>query len=149
MNILFLSENFPPETNAAATRVFERATYWVRWGHHVTVVTSAPNFPTGKVFGGYRNHWRHVAEEAGIRVVRVKTFMAPNRGVIARTFDFLSFMISGFIAGLFERKPDVIAATSPQFFAAVAGWALSAVRRVPFVFELGDLWPMSIPPSAP
>src|SRR5690606_39078576 len=44
----------------------------------------------------------------------------------------------------FEKRPDVVAATSPQFFAAVSGWALAACRRRPFVFELGDLWPASI-----
>ena len=55
MNILFLSDNFPPERNASATRVHERACYWVREGHRVTVITCAPNFPDGKVFPGYRN----------------------------------------------------------------------------------------------
>ena len=144
MNILFLSENFPPETNAAATRVFERACYWVKAGHRVTVITSQPNFPEGKLFFGFKNRWRHVEDMSGIRVVRVKTFIAPNRGVLRRTMDFLSFMITGLWAGLFETKPDVIAATSPQFFAAVAGWLLAGARRVPFVFELGDLWPASI-----
>jgi glycosyltransferase involved in cell wall biosynthesis len=144
VNILFLTENFPPETNAAATRVFERACYWVKAGHRVTVITSAPNFPQGKLFPGYENRWRQVEEMSGIRVVRVKTFIAPNLGVVRRTADFLSFMVTGVWAGLFEDKPDVIAATSPQFFAAVAGWLLSAARRVPFVFELGDLWPASI-----
>ncbi len=144
MNILFLTENFPPETNAAATRVYERACYWVRWGHRVTVITSAPNFPEGKLFAGYRNRWRQVEVWDGIRVVRVKTFIAANRGVALRTLDFLSFMASSFVAGLFEKRPDVVVATSPQFFAAVAGWMLGAVRRRPFVFELGDLWPASI-----
>ncbi len=144
VNILFLSENFPPETNAAATRVFERACYWVKAGHRVTIITSQPNFPEGKLFPGFENHWRHVEEISDIRVVRVKTFIAPNRGVVLRTIDFLSFMITGIWAGLFEPKPDVIAATSPQFFAAVAGWLLAGIRRVPFVFELGDLWPASI-----
>ncbi len=144
MKVLFITENFPPETNAAATRIYERALYWVADGHQVTVVTSAPNFPTGRLIGGYQNRWHQVEEVDGIRVVRVKTFMAPNQGRVARTLDFLSFMVSGFVAGLFEARPDVVAATSPQFFAAVAGWALSAARRVPFVFELGDLWPESI-----
>ena len=92
VNILFLSENFPPETNAAATRVFERACYWVKAGHRVTVITSQPNFPEGKLFPGFQNRWRHVEEMSGIRVVRVKTFIAPNRGVVRRTIDFLSFM---------------------------------------------------------
>ena len=142
--ILFLTENFPPETNAAATRVYERACYWVKAGHSVTVITSAPNFPDGILFPGYDNRWRQVNKMSGISVVRVKTFISPNMGVVRRTLDFLSFMITGVWAGLFEPKPDVIAATSPQFFTAVAGWLLGIFRRVPFVFELGDLWPASI-----
>lgn len=144
MKILFITENFPPETNAAATRVYERAAYWVRWGHHVTVITSAPNFPLGKLFPGYANRWRQTEDMTGIRVVRVKTYITPNRGVVRRTLDFTSFMASGFAASLFEDKPDLVCATSPQFFAAVAGWASGAALGVPFVFELGDLWPASI-----
>lgn len=144
MKILFFTENFPPETNAAATRVFERAVYWARWGHEVTVITCAPNFPHGKVFDGYRNAWHQVEDMSGIRVVRVKTFIAANQGVLRRSLDFLSFLVTGFVAGLFQAKPDVVAATSPQFFAAVAGWAVGVCRRRPFVFELGDLWPNSI-----
>jgi len=144
MKILFLTENFPPETNAAATRVYERALYWIRDGHAVTVLTSAPNFPEGRLFDGYANRWRQIEDIDGIRVVRVKTYIAANKGVIWRTLDFISFMITAFIAGLFEKRPDVVCSTSPQFFAAVGGWMLSVCRRRPFVFELGDLWPASI-----
>jgi len=144
MNILFLTENFPPETNASATRVFERACYWVNWGHKVTVITCAPNFPRGVVFPKYKNRWHQVEEMGGIRVVRVKTLIAPNRAVFFRTLDFLSFFLTGLIAGLFQPRPDVIVATSPQFFAAVAGWVVSGLRGLPFVFELGDVWPASI-----
>ncbi|HJN24702.1 MAG TPA: glycosyltransferase family 4 protein [Rhodospirillales bacterium] len=144
MKILFLSENFPPESNAAATRVYERACYWAEWGHEVTVITSAPNFPEGRLFPGFENKWKQAETMSAIRVVRVKTFIAANRGVTQRALDFLSFMVTGFLAAVKEDRPDVIAATSPQFFTAVAGWAAGAVRNVPFVFELGDLWPASI-----
>lgn len=144
MKILFLTENFPPETNAAATRVYERALYWVKDGHQVTVITSAPNFPQGKLHEGWQNSWHQVEDRDGIRVVRVKTYIAANSGTARRTLDFVSFMITACIAGVFEKRPDVIAATSPQFFAAVGGWILSTLRRIPFVFELGDLWPASI-----
>jgi glycosyltransferase involved in cell wall biosynthesis len=144
MNILFLTENFPPETNAAATRVFERACFWARWGHEVTVVTCAPNFPHGRLFEGYENRWRQVEEMEGMRVVRVKTFIAANKGKWRRALDFVSFGATATFFSLFEKRPDVVAATSPQFFAAVAGWTVGFLRRVPFVFELGDLWPESI-----
>lgn len=144
MKILFLTENYPPETNAAATRVSERALYWAKWGHQVTVLTCAPNFPQGRLYDGWENRWHQVSEQGGIRVVRVKTYISANEGFAKRTLDFLSFMATATIAGLFERRPDVVVSTSPQFFAAVGGWALAALRRVPFVFELGDLWPRSI-----
>lgn len=144
MHILFLTDNFPPEGNAPATRTYEHAIRWVRAGHKVTVITCVPNFPEGKVFDGFKNKLYDVAELDGIRVVRVKTYITANEGFVKRILDYMSFMVTGFIAGLFQKKPDVIVATSPQFFCACAGWALSAVRRKPFVFELRDIWPASI-----
>lgn len=144
MKILFLSDNFPPESNAPASRLHEHARYWVRAGHDVTVITGAPNFPEGKLYPGYENHWHRVEALDGIRVVRVKTFIAPNAGFFARTLDYLSFMCSGSLAGLLESRPDVVVASSPQFFAAVGGWPLARLRGVPFVFEVRDLWPASI-----
>lgn len=144
MRILFLSDNFPPESNAPATRLWEHATRWVKHGHEVTVITCAPNFPEGKLFDGYRNGWRQVETLGGIRVVRVKTYITANEGFIKRTLDYMSFMVMAFFFGLFERRPDVVVATSPQFFCALGGWMLSIAKRQPFVFELRDLWPASI-----
>ncbi len=144
MKILFLTENYPPETNAAANRVHERAKFWADWGHDVTVITCAPNFPKGRLHEGYANKWYQTGVMDGIRVVRVKTFISANEGVVLRMLDFLSFMITGFVASLFQKRPDVVVATSPQFFTAVAGWAVGLCRRRPFVFELGDIWPASI-----
>ncbi|KFN51441.1 glycosyltransferase family 4 protein [Arenimonas composti] len=144
MKILFLSDNFPPEGNAPATRLHEHAMRWVRAGHEVTVITCAPNFPEGKLFPGYSNRWRQVEELDGIRVVRVKTYITANEGFLRRTLDYLSFMLMGFFMGLFERRPDVVVATSPQFFCALGGWMLAVAKWRPFVFELRDLWPASI-----
>lgn len=144
MRILFLSDNFPPESNAPATRLFEHATRWIKAGHEVTVITCAPNFPEGRLFDGYRNRLYQVETMDGIRVVRVKTYITANEGFSKRILDYLSFMVSGFLAGIFQRKADIVIGTSPQFFCAVGAWALAAVRRKPFVFELRDLWPAAI-----
>ena len=144
MHILFLTDNFPPEGNAPATRTYEHAREWVKKGHKVTVITGAPNFPEGKVFEGFKNSWYSKSDLDGINVVRVKTYITANEGFLKRILDFISFMISGFIAGLFVKKPDIIVGTSPQFFTAVSAWALSGLRRKPFVFELRDIWPASI-----
>ncbi|ASJ74552.1 glycosyltransferase family 4 protein [Granulosicoccus antarcticus] len=144
MKILFLSDNFPPESNAPASRTFEHARQWVADGHEVTIVTCAPNFPAGKLFDGYCNHWVQKETMAGMSVVRVKTYITANEGFIRRTLDYLSFMVMGTLVSLFQPKPDVIIATSPQFFTTLAGYMVSVLRRRPYVFELRDLWPASI-----
>ena len=144
MHILFLTDNFPPEVNAPASRTFEHCREWVRVGHRVTVITGAPNFPKGKVFTGYRNRlWQRETME-GIQVVRVWTYITANEGFARRTLDYLSFMVTGFLASLIQSRPDVIVGTSPQFFTNCAAWMLSVFRWRPFVFELRDLWPESI-----
>lgn len=144
MKILFLSDHFYPEPSAPAAHVFERARIWVDAGHEVTVVTAAPNFPEGRVYPGYRNAWRSVELLEGIRVVRVKTFIARNEGFLLRTLDYLSYMASAFVQALREPRPDVILSTSPHLFVPVAGVLLGKWRRVPHVFELRDLWPATI-----
>ena len=55
MKLLFLTDNFPPEVNAPATRTYEHCKVWVEKGVEVTVITGVPNFPEGKVFKGYQN----------------------------------------------------------------------------------------------
>ena len=144
MHILFLTDNFPPETNAPASRTFEHARRWVKEGHRVTVITCAPNFPAGRVFEGYRNQLRQVESVEGIDVIRVWTYVTANEGFLRRSLDYASFGLSALVAGLFVQGPDVIVATSPQFFCACSGSLLAKLKRRPFVFELRDLWPDSI-----
>jgi len=144
MRILFLSDNFPPETNAPATRTFEHTRRWVRAGAKVTVVTTQPNFPAGKLFPGYRNRLFQREWIDGVEVIRVWTYITANEGFARRTLDYLSFMVTGFLASLFLPRPNVIVSTSPQFFTACAAYVLSLFKRRPLVFELRDLWPDSI-----
>ena len=143
MRVLVLTDNFVPEQNAPALRTYEHCRRWVEEGVSVTVITTAPNFPTGKVQRPYRN-WLYKREDIdGIDVVRVWSFLAPNSGVVLRALDFASFAVSGALAGLFET-PDVIMATSPQLLTGYAGHLVARAKRRPWVFEVRDLWPESI-----
>lgn len=143
MKILFLSDNFPPEVNAPATRTLEHCKEWVKAGHEVTVITCHPNYPIGKVYSGYKNCWKRVEEVEGIKVIRVWTYIASNKGFAKRILDYISFSITSFFAGLF-LKCDIIVATSPQFFTALSGRTLHFFKRKPWIMEVRDLWPDSI-----
>jgi glycosyltransferase involved in cell wall biosynthesis len=143
VKILFLSDNFVPETNAPAHRTYEHCRKWVQLGAEVTVITGFPNFPYGKVYTGYKNKLYEVERIDGIRVVRVWTYMSENKGFFKRVMDFMSYMVSSFIAGLFIQT-DLIIATSPQFFTAISGRWLSFWKRRKWVMEVRDLWPESL-----
>lgn len=144
MHILFLTDNFPPEVNAPASRTFEHCREWVRAGHRVTVITCAPNFPKGKVFDGYRNRLWQTEEMEGIRVIRVWSYITANEGFVKRILDYQSFMAMAILASLFVRKVDVVVGTSPQLFTVCAAYVVSRLKWIPYVFELRDLWPESI-----
>ena len=144
MHILFVSDNFPPEVNAPASRTYEHAKEWVGLGHSVTIVTCVPNFPKGRVFDGYKNRLWQTADAEGIRVIRVWSYITANEGIFKRIADHISFMVTSFIASFFIRRVDLVIGTSPQFFAAISAFLISALRGLPFVFEVRDLWPESI-----
>lgn len=141
--ILFLTDNFPPEVNAPATRTYEHAREWVEKGYDLTVITCAPNFPHGKVYEGYNNKLFSKEEKDGIKVIRVWTYITANEGFLKRILDYISFAVMAFFTGLFVRT-DIIVATSPQFFTAVAGRWLSFFKFRPWIMEVRDLWPESI-----
>ena len=144
MHVLFLTDNFPPEVNAPATRTFEHCREWVAAGHRVTVITCAPNFPKGVVYAGYRNRLLGRERMAGIEVLRVWTYISANAGFLKRTIDYASFLNAILPAVMSVSNVDIMLATSPQLFAPLAARIASALKGCPYVFELRDLWPESI-----
>lgn len=143
MKILFITDNFPPEVNAPATRTYEHVKEWQKQGLEVTIITCAPNFPHGKVYDGYENKLYQKEMVDGIEVIRVWSYITSNSGFVKRVLDYVSFAFMAFGVGLF-KKYDIIVATSPQFFTTWAAFGLSKIRRKPWIFELRDLWPESI-----
>src|SRR5713226_3569420 len=132
---------------APAARAAELSRHWARDGHDVTVLTGFPNHPTGIVPLEYRRRFRRlVARERmdGVSVVRTWLFPFPNRKAYERMLNYSSFCASAASTGLFLSRPDVVIATSPQLLVGLSGWWLARCKRVPFVFEVRDLWPESL-----
>jgi glycosyltransferase involved in cell wall biosynthesis len=144
MRVLFLSHYFHPEGNAPGTRVYELCRRWVAMGHDVTVITGVPSVPDGVAYEGYENKCFQRERVDGIETIRVWTYLAPNKGTTRRILNYLSLMLSATIAALFVRKPDLVIATSPQFFCGWAGIWVGRLRRIPLILEIRDLWPESI-----
>jgi glycosyltransferase involved in cell wall biosynthesis len=132
---------------APAARASELARHWAEAGHGVTVLTGFPNHPTGVVPPEYRKQFRRLVTREmwnGVKLIRTWLLPFPNRKSYERMLNYASFCASAATTGLFVEKPDVLIATSPQLLVALSGWWLAFVKRVPFVFEVRDLWPESL-----
>jgi colanic acid biosynthesis glycosyl transferase WcaI len=152
VKILYVSQYFPPEMGAPAARAAELAQHWANAGHTVSILTGFPNHPTGVVPAEWRSRLRRLTfhekmahEKAGsVDVYRTWLWPLPNRKAQERMRNYASFCVSAALRGMTLPRPDVIIATSPQLLVGLAGWWLTFARRIPFVFEVRDLWPESL-----
>lgn len=145
MRIAYVSQYFPPEIGAPAARVHEFSREWVASGHDVAVVTAFAHHPTGIKAPEDRRVLTRRENVDGIEVIRTYVRAAPNKGTVKRMISYASFMASAATIGRMRLpRPDIVVGTSPQLLAGVAGYAIARTMRVPFVFEVRDLWPESL-----
>lgn len=143
MKLLFLSQHYRPEP--CDTRTSKLATGFAERGYQATALTSFPNYPFGKVYDGYRQHLCQRENIEGVEVVRVPMYPDHSRSSKKRALSYLSFGFSAaFLGALFTKRPNLIWIHHPPLTTGFAGYFLSKIKRVPFVFEIHDLWPESL-----
>src|SRR5216684_4517685 len=146
-HILFITPYYPPEKAAPAVRISETAMRLVQRGYQVTVLTTVPNYPTGIVPLEYRRYSRHLMQQefiGEVRVVRVWSYISPNKGFLRRILAQLSFgCLAPVLGGKAVGRPDVIIVESPPLFDAIAARLLAWYKHCPFIFLVSDLWPES------
>src|SRR5690554_5930986 len=128
MKIAFISHYFPPEMGAPSARVYEMTKRWAKSGQEVNVITCFPNHPTGVIPDEYKGRFFLKEEIDGINVYRNYVYATPNKGFLKRIISYLSFMFSSVLISMKKIKnPDVIIATSPQFFTLPASYIYSRI----------------------
>jgi glycosyltransferase involved in cell wall biosynthesis len=141
MHILLIHQAFAALNEPGGTRHHELARYLVKRGHRVTVIASPVSYLTGSA-EKKRIPWVEQQQDGeDISILRVYTYRALHRSFSHRVVSFLSFMVSSFIVGLGTRQVDLVWGTSPPIFQGFTAWLLSRLKRVPFLFEVRDLWP--------
>jgi glycosyltransferase involved in cell wall biosynthesis len=136
MHILLIHQAFAAIDEPGGTRHYELARFLTRGGHRVTVITSAVSYLTGS-----RRKDPPPSEEGGLRILNAYSYPALHRSFVHRVFSFVSFMLSSFSLGMRIKDVDVVWGTSPPIFQGLTAWGIARLKRVPFLFEVRDLWP--------
>lgn len=135
MHILLIHQAFASLDEPGGTRHHELARELVRRGHRVTVIASPVSYLTGSVSRA------QIGGEDGILIRRAYTYRALHSSFVHRVLAYLSFMTSSFFIGLGVQNVDLVWGTSPPIFQGWTAWMLARLKRVPFLFEVRDLWP--------
>jgi glycosyltransferase involved in cell wall biosynthesis len=145
MKILLIHQYFLEKGDGGGSRFNEMTRIWQQKGHQITVVSGMVHYTTGKKYDQYKG--KYIVQESvseGIDIYRCHVSEAYNKNFAGRLWAYFSFVLSSLICVLRIRgKFDILLVTSPPLFVAITGILASKLKKIPFVFEVRDLWPES------
>lgn len=147
MRILLIHQYFLEKGEGGGSRFNEMTKTWAAQGHEITVLAGMVHYNTGKKQQRYKGKYTYKENNfyQGVQVVRCHVSESYNLNFLGRLWAYFSFVFSSIYAGLFKikGKHDVIIVTSPPLFVGITAYLLAIIKRLPFVFEVRDLWPES------
>jgi glycosyltransferase involved in cell wall biosynthesis len=133
MRIVYIHQYYCNPSMTGGIRSYEQARRLVAQGHEVHVITT-------DITGGKRSlGWRRTDDDG----IQVHWFSVPYSNTMSftqRLRAFAEFMVLAAVKAT-ALKADLVFATSTPLTVAVPGVLAAKLRRVPFVFEVRDLWP--------
>jgi len=145
--ILLHSLVFAPDRNSTAFLLTDLTGQLQKLGHQVNVLTTTPHNNVDYNafdFQAMKKRWFGLLYEDelnGITIWHIKLPIKRNR-VFSRMFDYLYFHLMSLIAGFSLLGPyDIVITPSPPLTIGIIGWLLALRRRVPFIYNIQELYP--------
>ncbi len=139
MKIIYIHQHFVTSEGTSGTRSFDVSRHLTEMGHEVTVICGVHE-QSGLAPVPW---WKlsHTRNFSGVKVVVCRAHYSNKQRVSARLWSFLKFACLATLACIRERSADLIFATSTPLTVGIPGRVGAAVKRIPYVFEVRDLWP--------
>lgn len=145
MKIVLLTEYYKPEMGASQNRLYEMVMGLKEAGNDISVVTGMPNYPTGKIFDGYKGKFKSKETIDGILVKRFWLYASNSKKSIPRILNIISFTVTAFCALPYMRKvkPDYLIVESVPLPITVTARILAKLCGAKLVGNVPDLWPLT------
>jgi len=115
------------------------------YGHQVTAITGFPNYPRGRIYPGYHIRWRQWESRDGVCVLRVPLYPEHSHSGLKRALNYASFALSASTIGAALCGPaDVMWVYHPPLTVGLPAWWIGLLRRIPFIYEIQDMWPETL-----
>jgi glycosyltransferase involved in cell wall biosynthesis len=145
MRILLIHQYFLEEDDPGGSRWNEITKTWTELGHEIVVLGGMMHYNGTQKRPEYKGKWFKTNFQGKIKVIRSHVSESYNSNFIGRLWGYFSFVFSSLWSGVFKAKGkfDVVVVTSPPLFVGISAYLISRIKRIPFVFEVRDLWPES------
>lgn len=136
MDILVLHQHYWPETAATAQILADLCADLAQRGHRVTVLCGQPSYHAADT--DLPASERH----QNVRIERVWSYRPSKRTIARRLVQYGSYFSTSFTAAALRTRPDVcLVLSTPPLLLGITGMLLEALRGVPFVYSVQDLYP--------
>lgn len=145
MKVLIFSQFFPPEMEPTGF-MFHSLSMHLAKSHkieNIEVICGFPNFPEGKFINRNWYSLFRIKNEEGVNINNVIVIPSDNKSNIKRIINYTSYLVASTLRGIFLKSPDIVVASSPPIFAALAGLIVAKFKRAKFVLDIRDIWPES------
>ncbi|MDO1502209.1 glycosyltransferase family 4 protein [Winogradskyella maritima] len=140
--LLIFTNYFPPEMGAASNRIHHLAE-GLKDEYEVSVVTPLPNYPTGKIFEGYKGKWRYTSTEDEVTVNRLWVYASNSKNKFKRLLAMLSYSFSICWFILTRKVPNKVIVQSPPLLVAFTCMLFLKSKKRKLVLNVSDLWPLA------
>lgn len=145
MKVVLVTNVFPPEHNLGAPTAANVAEELTRRGHSVHVLAPFPSHPIGRIFPGYRRTLYSTSTVApGYKLTHCFSTFSRTSTMVSRFASNISYGITSGLRLLFGERPDLIFTQSWPIFANGIVTMIAALRGVPQVLRVQDMYPESL-----
>lgn len=142
LRLVVICPHFTPDLAPTGEVMASIVAELVARGHRIHVVSALPWYQHHAIEQGWGGAMVRHEDVSWGRITRVHPFPTDKRNIPARALAFAGFTLLAGLAGAMTRsRPDAVLAMSPPLTLGAAGWAVARARRIPFVFNIQDVFP--------
>tara|TARA_B100000579_G_C22815020_1_gene847361 strand:+ start:760 stop:1953 length:1194 start_codon:yes stop_codon:yes gene_type:complete len=142
--VFIITQYFPPEIGASASRWGDYVNILIKNNHKVTVLSQAPHYPNKTYFSGYDNSWCKIDKRSnGLTILRSKAYASDRKTFYKKICHYFVFMLGAMINSRKVKNYDLLIISSPPLFTGLIGLYMKFFFKNKFWLDIRDLWPDS------
>ena len=145
MHVFIITQYYPPEIGASASRWSDYIKILIQQNHKVSVLCEAPHYPNKEYFPGFSNAWLSREEKSSnLTIFRTKAFASDRKSFLKKITHYFVFMISAILNFKRVKNYDLLIISSPPLFTGIIGLVAKKFYKKKFWLDIRDLWPDSV-----